>query len=156
MDISYLHGRSVVAVLDQAAAKSYDQDAVWAIQLEGEGYIFCFDPSHAAPVLDGLAFTKSTVTDTEARLYFGTDSNPTGTVIVMRPQDYGVMDDLYSEGAIVRGAQDAQEAAAVLEPDPNMGTTPDGPSEAYLASQEEAKASAPKAEYFDPEQDHGA
>lgn len=140
MDISYLHGRSVVAVLDEATASSYDQDAVWAIKLEGEGYIFCFDASHAAPAVEGLAFTKSTVTDTEARLYFGTDSNPTGTVIIMRPEDYGVMDDLYSEGAIVRGAHEPQEAAAVPEPDPNMGATPDGPSEAYIASQADQEA----------------
>lgn len=139
MDISYFHGREVVSVLTGEEAHGYD-GAVWAIKLAAEGYIFCFDESHDPPVLDGLAFTTSEVTDTDAKLYFGTDNNPTGTVVVLRTDKIGYMDDLYSEGAVERPGQaqeTAQEATGSPVPAENIGGTPDGPSEVFLAAQEQ-------------------
>lgn len=136
MDISYLHGRAVESVLSEEDAAGYDADAAWGVKLEAEGYIFCFDKSHEPPVLDGLALTTSVVTDTEARLYFGTDDNPTGTMIVMRLDEYGVMDNLYSEGAVVHAnAQPPLEATESPVAASETGGTPDGPSEEFLAAE---------------------
>lgn len=134
MDISYLHGREVEGVLSGEEAHGYD-GATWVIKLVAEGYILCFDETHEPPVLDGLAFTQSSVSDTETRLYFGTDANPTGTMVVLRPDDYGVMDDLYSKGIVVRASVGPQEAPAPVVPLTDTGSTPDGPSEEYLALQ---------------------
>lgn len=134
MDISYLHGRAVVGILTGDESLSFD-GAVWSIELEGNGFIHCFDDSHEPPVLDGLAFTTSSVSDTEARLYFGTDANPTGTMIVFRLDDFGCSDDVYSDGAVVRpnvAQEDAGATETPAEPDPRVA---EGPSEEWLAAE---------------------
>lgn len=133
MDISYLHGRAVVGVLIGEAADQVAKDAAWVIELEGNGYIICFDGEYEPPAVEGLAFTSSNVTADDTALYFGTDDNPTGTLVVLR--DYGVMDNVYSGGAVVRPNEVKVQAIAASVAPSDTGAVVDGPSEEFVAAE---------------------
>lgn len=136
MDISYLHGRRVVGVLTGEGAAVFD-GATWAIELEGNGFILCFDDSYEPPAVQNLALTTSTtVTGDEVLLYFGTDNNPTGTLVSLRPDAYGVSDETYSGGAIVRPNEAPNEVTESPVPSSDTGVVVDGPTDEFVASED--------------------
>ena len=145
MDISYFHGREVSEVKTGPAAFAVNQ-ATWVIAFEGGGFILSYDetPDIEAPAVEGLALTTSEVNpnDDVARLYFGTDDNPKGTLVMLRVDEYGLMDEVYSQGDVVRpehayGDAGADVASTTTVPAENIGQTPEGPSEEFLAAQGE-------------------
>ena len=112
MRLDYLFGRTVKSVQEG------DGDAEWCITLDGGATIVNYDPGYAAPdgpALEGLAFTSYDESTGAVRMYFGTNENPMGTVVHLPLDQYGLSDDTFTKGEVVKpGSPEPQQ----LPPDP--------------------------------------
>lgn len=147
-DITHYYGRKVVDIVED---DPFD-DAGWTLVLEGGVRIVNEDEDYEAPdaeLIKGQALQMAILSSDTTRLYFGTDDNPRSTVMNLNPTKYGIKDDTYEGGQLVRPQVESDEEPAALEPSAPGERVVEGPD-----AEGEAARSARDPEYTpDDEED---
>lgn len=112
--VDYFNGRSVEAV--------EKDDNGWVIVLEAGGRIYTNDGTDPVEEIVGMSLNVCVLgayDDTDERnpvteLYFGTPATPRATVVHLRPTQYAISDDNFTDGKVVKPQAGGRDLA---EPD---------------------------------------
>lgn len=148
--LDYLYQYPVKQVLTKQDEDGYAIEFGGGPENSGTGAIIGIENATEFPELADKALLTTVFSGTETRMIFGNVDQATREIVdrvevVVAPTDYFIIDPRFGGEAFYPGKPVVEEDRPLTV----SGQFQDGPDAPQTAT-------APKAEYFDPEQDHGA